>query len=147
MPIKTFRGQLADGGLERIRLSTNNGMRGFRIIQFQLGGVQPGQQSQESVVQVWKTKPDAPSTTAVTVDFGLNQLLAFAYLSDHDNHSYIGAEKVIFDREIFNQDIYITHTNTYGSEPCNYYIELEQIALNQNSQSVATLKDIRSNIN
>ena len=42
---------------------------------------------------------------------------------------------------IFNQDIYVTN---YGSGAMNYYIELEQIKLDLNENTVATLKDIRN---
>ena len=45
----------------------------------------------------------------------------------------------------FNQDIYITHTNLHADAgPVNYYIELEQIKLDLNENTVATLKDIRN---
>ena len=53
-------------------------------------------------------------------------------------------EVVIFDNEIFNQDIYITHTDNKNAESINYYIELEQIKLDLNQNTVATLKDIRN---
>ena len=46
--------------------------------------------------------------------------------------------------EIFNQDIYITHVDSDASAPINYYIELEQIKLDLNENTVATLKDIRN---
>ena len=29
MKVKTFRGKLADGAIDRIRLSTNNGLTGY----------------------------------------------------------------------------------------------------------------------
>ena len=51
---------------------------------------------------------------------------------------------VVFDNEIFNQDIYITHTDAHATGECNYYIELEQIKLDLNENTVATLKDIRN---
>jgi len=53
---------------------------------------------------------------------------------------------VIFDNEVFNQDIYITYTDNGGgsNEDINYYIELEQIKLDLSENTVATLKDIRN---
>ena len=33
---KTFRGQLAEDDVEKIRLSTNNGLTGYRIVKFEL---------------------------------------------------------------------------------------------------------------
>ena len=45
---------------------------------------------------------------------------------------------------IFNQDIYLTHLESQGSSAVNYYLELEQIKLDLNENTVATLKDIRN---
>ncbi len=36
MPIKSFRGLLADDGIETVPLHTNNGTTGYRIVKFQL---------------------------------------------------------------------------------------------------------------
>ena len=39
----------------------------------------------------------------------------------------------------------MTHREEGGSAiPCNYYIELEQVKLDTNANTVATLKDIRN---
>jgi hypothetical protein len=43
----------------------------------------------------------------------------------------------------FNQDIFITLGSQSGAS-CNYYIELEQVKLDLNENTVATLKDIRN---
>ena len=52
---------------------------------------------------------------------------------------------VIFDNEKFNQDIFVTNVDVVGnSAPINYYIELEQIKLSLDENTVATLKDIRN---
>jgi len=50
---------------------------------------------------------------------------------------------VVFDQEIFNQDIYVTQ-QCLQSGDVNYYIELEQVKLNVDESTVATLKDIRN---
>jgi len=50
----------------------------------------------------------------------------------------------VFDNEIFNQDIYITHQDLQN-QPINYYIELEQMDLALDEAIVATLKNIRNN--
>ena len=54
------------------------------------------------------------------------------------------SQTVIFDNEIFNQDIYVCHKAVTGTHPINYYIELEQIRLDLSENTVATLKDIRN---
>tara|TARA_Y100000593_G_scaffold8869_1_gene16206 strand:- start:359 stop:802 length:444 start_codon:yes stop_codon:yes gene_type:complete len=145
MPIKTFRGLIADGGIDTIKLSTPNGMTGYRIVNFRLMGKKPGDGSEgsyEHIVQIFKVKPD---TASATVNFEDNMLLAAGLCFSNTNPHYNDTESIIFDREIFNQDIYVTHVDEDASRACNYYLELEQIQLNKNSQSVVTLKDIRAN--
>ena len=44
----------------------------------------------------------------------------------------------------FNQDVYVTFKKTAGTSPTNYYIELEQVKLALDENTVATLKDIRN---
>jgi len=143
MPIKSFRGLIPDNTQDVINLHTNNGSTGYRIVKFELYPHEPGTASQESVVCIWKVKQTLPVLT--TVDFGDNTMLASGYLLNHltatDNPAYMD---VVFDNEIFNQDIYITHNDVKGSEQVNYYIELEQIKLDLSEQTVATLKDIRN---
>jgi len=145
MPIKSFRGKLEDGGQDTIHLSTPDGSIGYRIVKFEIMATQPVTGgAQESVVQVWKLEQSSVSTTAVTIDFGNNILLAAGTWSGSDNPIYQSSQQVIFDREIFNQDIYVTHTNTDGSGEVNYYIELESMKLDLNENTVVTLKDIRN---
>ena len=143
--IVSFRGLIEDGGQETISLQTIQGMVGYKIVKFQVISPTPVTGgAQESVVQIWKVKQSAPSTTAVSIDFSNNRLLAVGVWSGSDNPIYAKSQQVIFDNEKFNQDIYITHTNTDGSSAINYYIELEQMKLDLNEQTVATLKDIRN---
>jgi len=62
-----------------------------------------------------------------------------------DNPIYTQHQQVIFDHVKFNQDIYITHTNTDGDAEMNYYLELEKVKLTLDEATVATLKDMRGN--
>ena len=45
---------------------------------------------------------------------------------------------------VFNQDIYIAHKDYNSGEEINYHLELEQIRLDLNEATVATLKDMRA---
>ena len=145
MPIKTFRGQIADGGQDTIVLHTNNGSTGYRIVKFQIFPVKPGGTNHiENVVQIWKEFQSTVPTVNPDVDFSDNRLLAAAYLADDVNLASGPIDVVIFDNEIFNQDIYITHTDVNGTLGVNYYVELEQMKLDLNENTVATLKDIRN---
>ena len=142
MPIKTFRGLIADGTQDTIVLHTNDGSTGYRIVKFKISQNEPGQADIESTVKIYKI----PQSTADSViDFSDNTLLAVGYWAGKDtaaNTDTLGP--IIFDQEIFNQDIYITHHDAATGEACNYYIELEQIKLDLSESTVATLKDIRN---
>ena len=54
-----------------------------------------------------------------------------------------GFQSVIFDNEIFNQDIFITHSEPSSNSTGNYYIELEVIPLDDAGAEYTTLKDMR----
>jgi len=140
--ILSYRGLLADDTEQRILLSTKKGEKGYRIIKFEIMDNLPGQQDTKHVVQIFKITT-SPSNV---VDFSNNRLLAAAM-----ERESVGAEdmpvskSVIFDQEIFNQDIFITHIDVVSNKSCNYYLELEVIMLNETEATVATLKDIRNN--
>jgi len=141
MPIKTFRGLIEDGGQDTIVLHTNTGSMGYRIVKFELFAEEPGQNEYEHVMKVYKVKQ---TTIDNNVNFSDQTLLASAFLQDGSASYYPEVIHLAFDKEIFNQDIYITHVDTAGNLPCNYYLELEQVKLDLNENTVATLKDIRN---
>jgi len=142
MVVKTFRGLIDDGGQDRIYLQTNDGRTGYRIVKFELLFRAPGTQSTESVVKIYKSKQTAIDAI---INFSENSMLAAGFLSgDGAAHVYPEDTSVIFDREIFNQDIYVTHSEVSGSEPVNYYIELEVIDLSSLAAEYTTLKDIKA---
>jgi len=143
MTIKTFRGQIANGGQDTIVLHTNDGSTGYRIVKFEIMTPNPGTQDFETIVKIYKV---SQSTTDGAIDFNDNTLLAASTASgDATSNNYPTHITTIFDREIFNQDIYVTHASLLAPNPgCNYYIELEQVKLDINENTVATLKDIRN---
>ena len=144
MPIKTFRGLLTDGAQDTIVLHTIDGSIGYRITKFQLIPGVPFQ-DQESLVSIWKTEQTTVPTSSPTIDMNNQILLGVGIYKQAAAGSGVGFTDVIFfDTEIFNQDIYITHTDHSGTQTCNYYIELEQVRLDLNENTVATLKDIRN---
>jgi len=70
MVVKTFRGLLADGGQEQIRLQTIKGKVGYRIVKLQLFPYQPGHTvNYESVIQIFTHKQSTVPASAATVDF------------------------------------------------------------------------------
>ena len=139
--IKTFRGLIADGAQDTIVLHTNDGSTGYRIVKFQVMQDEPGQESAEHTLKIYKV---SQTTIDNKVDFSDNTLLGVALWHKHSGVTYPSDNSVIFDQEVFNQDIYVTHEDTDGSGPANYYIELEQVKLDLTENTVATLKDIRN---
>jgi len=137
--IKTFRGLIADGGQARITLHTNDGKTGYRIKKFQIIPKNAGTADIEASLKIFKI-----FQTSITGSFDLSDgnLLAGAFFSIRDN-AYFN-QVVIFDQEVFNQDIYITNFDSSTGEAMNYYIELEQISLDLNGSTVATLQSLRS---
>jgi len=141
MTIKTFRGLIADGSQDTIVLHTNDGSTGYRIVKFQIFPWRPGEADSEHVLKIYKI---SQSTIDHVVDFSDNTLLAAAYYQDDVSEQLVSSLDVVFDQEIFNQDIYVTSKALIESNPTNYYIELEQIKLDLSENTVATLKDIRN---
>jgi len=139
--IKTFRGLLADDGQDRIRLSTIKGKVGYRIAKFQLMGPDESETAEASV-KIYKTKQ---STINGTIDFTDGELLAAAiYQQNATGQSYPIDLIVIFDNEIFNQDIYITQKGGAASALINYYLELEVVPLDEKAAEYTTVKDLRT---
>ncbi len=141
MPIKSFRGLIADDVQDTISLHTNDGSVGYKVVKLQILP-QNFNTTDEYNVKIFKI---SQTTNTTTFDFSDNTLLAGAYF---ENSSSVGAEgsfegTVVFDNEIFNQDIYVSAKSQSGGA-VNYYIELEQIKLDLNENTVATLKDIRN---
>ena len=142
MTIKTFRGKIADDGIDQLSLHTRDGSIGYRIKKFEIMPDRPGGDSFELTAKIFSV----PQTTATTnIDFSDNTLLGVAYISGAANSiNYPFSGGVIFDNVTFNQDIYVTAVDINGTEPTNYHIELEQVKLDLNQNTVATLKDIRN---
>jgi hypothetical protein len=142
--IKTFRGILADGEQNRIRLSTKKGKIGYKIIKFQTMTADPyAGDAAEHIMKLFKIKQ---TTVDGHVDFADGNLLAAAIINNHTNgFSDPSIPVIIFDQEVFNQDVYVTHIDTQGAISCNYYLELETFTMSDNAAVVSTLRDIRLN--
>ena len=142
MPIKSFRGLIAHEATDTITLHTNTGSTGYKIKKLQLYPNKPGDEHYLSAVKVY-TVPQTGTPDEVT-DFSDSTLLAAAFFQDNSDKAYPADLDVIFDNMTFNQDIYITHKSKSGTASINYYIELEQVKLDLNENTVATTKDIRN---
>jgi len=142
MVVKTFRGALADASEERIRLSTIKGKVGYRIVKYEIISAEPFAKSGEHIVKLYK---ESQSTIDGVVDFTDSSLLGVALWRASANELYPLSTTIIFDREIFNQDIYITHADLQTSSTlASYYLELEIIPLDDAGAEYTTLKAIRT---
>jgi len=136
---KSFRGMLADGAELEIRLSTNDGLTGYKIVKFQAMAADTAK-LQQSVLKLFSVKPGAVNDD---INFNDPTLMGAVYFTKNDDTKYPITESVIFDNTIVNQDMYITHKDASTGENLNYYLELEQVKLSKDEAAVATLKDMR----
>jgi len=145
-----YRGQLAGsdtGSSQEFLLSTRKGEKGYRIKKLQILQKSPGAVNNEGLVIIWKTEPTATQIATKTINLSDNRILAVAFYSASlSANVYPEDTTIIFDNEIFNQDIFMSYIDvSTANDPMNYYLELETIKLDESQAMVATLKDIRNN--
>ena len=128
--IQSFRGLLADGEQQRIRIQGSVGAVAWRIVKFQVMGEEPGGATgYESIVKIYR---EEEASIDAVINFTDSNLLGVAmWSSSSDTKSYPDDMVAIFDREIFSRNIYITHSEIAGSANCNYYIELEEVKVSK----------------
>ena len=143
--IHSFRGLLANGEQERIRIQGPTGSVAWRIVKFQSITNAPTTVSAEAVMKIYK---EEQTSITATIDFGDSALLAVAlWTSASSSHTYPEDVSVIFDNEIFNQDIFITHENSNTPyDPCNYYFELEEVKVSKASMAQLAVATARRTI-
>ena len=132
--IHSFRGLLADGGQDKIRIQGPVGAIAWRIIKFQIMGETPYEVANaEHIMKIYK---EEQSSVTNTINFTDNALLGVSILNSASaGYTNPSTPVIIFDIEIFNQDIYITHIETTSSVSCNYYIELEEVKVSKASMA------------
>lgn len=141
MPIKSFRGKIANNTVDTILLHTNNGSTGYKIVKFQIMPASPTTAEFEHVVKIFSVPQ---TTTSAEIDFSDQTLLAAAFAEGHGSPIYLSTQSsTVFDNMVINQDIYVTN-NSPQSLAANYYIELEPVKLALDENTMATLKDIRN---
>jgi len=132
MKIKTFRGKLADGGIDRIYLAGDEPGDGYRIKKFEC--MADGFGNSEMVIKIYTTKQ---TTASNSIDFTEGDLLAACMISQAlTAESNPEDRTIIFDSVSFNQDIYVTAAASSSADPTNYHIELEQIKMSNGEQAV-----------
>ena len=137
--IKTFRGKLATATQDKISLSGGDIDTGYRIVEIQVIPENPLTNSQEALMQIWKTKQD-PGALGTTINFDDDSLIGAAVWSNNaTTENYPEDKSVIFDDEVFNQDIYITCNETSG-RAMNYLLKLEEIKMKDPETAVVNYR-------
>jgi len=134
MPIKTFRGLLADGGQNQISLEGSASNIGYRIVKFQLLAID-GNTAYEGTVQIFKA---VRAAIPAEIDMSDSTLLAAAVIQQSVSTQGGFIDTVIFDKETVNQDIFIMHDekSAGAGNAVNYYIELEEVRMSDGESAV-----------
>ena len=122
-----------------IRLTTNNGLTGYRMNKLEVIGPDANQ-TLEGVIKVYTR---APAAVNDDIDFNDQSLIAAAIWKSTTSANNISGVQIVMEHTIVNQDIFVVYSVGAGSGNMNYYLELEQIKLDQGEAAVATLKDMR----
>jgi len=120
----SFRGLLVDGGQQRIRIQGATGEIAWRITSFQVMAPSAAENI-ESVVKIYREEQETPD---LTINFNNNELLGAAVISQSATmQNYPDDTSVIFDRDLFVRNIYVTLKGADYTADVNYYIELEEV--------------------
>jgi len=138
--IKSYRGLIASGAQHTIPLHTNDGKTGYKVIKFEIMPVDANTTT-ENVVKIYKI---SQTTVTTDIDFNDNTLLAASAINDSTDPGQPPSAIVIFDNEVFNQDIYVTNKGHDATPAVNYYFELEQVNLTEDQALVAIVKNLRN---
>ena len=139
----SYRGQLLDGVQQKISLSTPKGKRGYKITKFQTLSPQPGVDSSELVCKVYSK--DQTNQISGTVNFDEGDLLGVSFYGSSATSQSGTIETIIFDNEVFNQDVFIYAVdNKGGTISTNFYLELETMELSDTQSTQLTLKNLRT---
>jgi len=120
----SFRGLLADGGQEKIRIQGATGEIAWRLTKFQILPEAPGVSSAEHIVKIYR---EEQTTEDGVINFTDDELLGAAYYTSNTSGGELESTMVIFDNNLFVRNIWVTHVDVRSSFNVNYYIELEEV--------------------
>jgi hypothetical protein len=122
--IHSFRGQLANGKQDKIRIQGSVGSIAWRINKFDIMIEDPMGATSEAMVKIYREKQ---SSVTNIVNFTDDELMAVAFTEENSATSYSGVTHIIFDNMLFSRNIHVTAG--VGAGNVSYYIELEQVKL------------------
>ena len=130
MPTKykthSFRGLLASGGQDEINLERQTVNVAYRITKFQVISKNPGTDTVEGVVKIYREKQ---TSIDGTIDFTDSDLLGVCeYIAEASATNPV-TTNIIFDNILFSRNIYVTSNDAATTVliDLNYYIELEEV--------------------
>ena len=135
--VHSFRGLLADGGEDEIRLERQNANVAYRIVKFEILPNDPAGSAGEFTVKIYR-ESQTGSITA-TIDFTETDLLAAGFFSaSNASQNYPLDAHVIFDNILFSRNIFVTAIDSDADSSINYYIEIEEVPV-----SASTLMQLK----
>jgi hypothetical protein len=136
----SFRGKLADGGQERIRIQGPVGAIAWRITKFELIGPDASE-SIESTVKIYRMEQTSVDDA---IDFTDSNLLGAGVINQSQvSQNYSDDVRIIFDNELFVQNIYVTNKGVDYTASVNYYIELEEVKVSQAGMAQLAVATVR----
>ena len=133
--IISYKNRLADTAVEKINLSTNDGLTGYSIHKLELMPID-ADEDVESVLQIFATDP---GTASNDINFADSTLLAAGVIRAGTGVSQPLTVTTVFENEKFNQNIFVTLKGNSYTRDVNYYLELKESKLSLDEQTVATL--------
>jgi len=125
--IKTFKGIVADETQDKIHITGVESGKGFRIVKLEMIPQNVSTTTNEIILKIYKA---SQTTTTAVIDFSDDALLGVGFWTNNaDTHLQPWNYVTIFDKEVINQDLYLTMVNVTSSDPVNYYIELEEVKM------------------
>ena len=132
------------GTQDELNVKTNKGKVGYKITKLQAISTKPGTVDHDEVL-IKVFRKSQTGSIGNEVHFTDSDLLAVCMYEDNDLPAYMASNLIIFDNATFNQNIFISATDTGGgTKPVNYYIELETMALSDLESTMLTLKSLRT---
>jgi len=123
----SFRGLLADGAQDKIRIQGATGEIAWRITKFQVMSNSPVSGDHVGITKIWREEQATAAITATTIDFDNDELLGCALWTQGNLLTEPQSATIIFDNALFVRNIWVTAVDIDASIGINYYIELEEV--------------------
>jgi len=140
----SFRGLLADGKQDKIRIEGATGGIAWRITKFQIMPKNP--HDTNIINHVMKIYREEQTSIDAIVNFTDDELMGVAtYTEDPGVKDMSGYGFIIFDNTLFSRNIFITNKELHNNLPGNYYIELEEVKVSATGMAQLAVAAARRN--